>query len=628
VTLLRARFDVVVALLLPGWLLLRAAGWPRSQPERLLLAGPASIAVIAVATAVLGRLGGHAFTQWELVALDAALAVLAWWRRGALRGEERLAWRWYVVGALPGLLLAGVAIASVGGLTYPPSEDSLVHATAVRWFLDGHAAPPYLVDHLRAMADPEVRYGWHAFAAALTRGTGLDAGLAVTAGGWPVVFMLPGSLMLLARRAGMGWRAALLTGFAAVGVGIVPFKFLALGQAPLLAGGYVLAPCAAVAWCDTLRLRTPGAAAVAVVLAGSVVFTHPSDLPTLTLLTAMLLPVALRGFRCPGLRDLAVVGTAAIAVLALIRIWTQYGSRPLAGTPFGDTVSGAVTSEQFVTPRHLTGFWDQAMASMTSLPHDWVLPILAVAALLLAWRELPARLFAAFGVVLLAIQVDAWGWQWPQSVLVRVFPWSSPERLMALDWFVFPPLAALAVLRVVDALRLPEDARRDPALTRALLAAAAVAAAVLPALTFSPGMLQHAHDAQTALTPADREAFDTVVAAVPAGHMVLTDGIADGGSWLSVLTDVDTLLHKDWNHNAAAPRIREVLRDLCAPGEAGRLRGLGVDWVYLGPDQANTNGDADRSCAATGTADLRPIPLPGSGAGGPWLLRVAPAVTG
>jgi len=302
VTLPRALFDLAITLVLPGWLLLRAAGWPRSQPERLLLAGPTSIALVAVLTAVLGRLGGHPLTTAELVAVDGVLGAAAALqaRRGALAGEERLSWRWYAAGALPGLLLAGLAVAAVGGLTYPPAEDSIVHAEAVRWFLAGNAAPPYLPDHLRALADPETRFGFHAFAALLTGGTGIDPGKAVTAATWPVVLLMPGSLMLLARRAGMGGRAAILTGAAALGIGIVPFQFLALGNVPLLAGAYAIAPCAAVAWCDAIRLRSAGVVLVAVVLAGGLVFVHPSDLPTLALLTLVLLPVALRPWRRPS----------------------------------------------------------------------------------------------------------------------------------------------------------------------------------------------------------------------------------------------------------------------------------------------------------------------------------------
>jgi hypothetical protein len=626
VTLLRALFDLAIALLLPGWLLLRAAGWPRSQPERLLLAGPTSIALIAVLTAVLGRFGGHPLTTAELVVVEAVLAgvvLLRVWR-GAAGDEERLSWRWYVLGALPGLLLAGIAVAAVGGLVYPPAEDSIVHAEAVRWFFDGNAAPPYLVDHLRAAADPEIRFGFHAFAAALTRGTGLDPGKAVTAATWPVVLLMPGSLMLLARRAGMGWRGAFLSGAAALGIGIIPFKFLALGNVPLLAGAYVVAPCAAVAWCDALRVRSLGPVLVATVLVSGLIFVHPSDLPTLVLLTLVLLPIALRGFRRPNVAELTAVGIGALVVIALLRVSLAYTSHPVAGPVYGAPVGSAVQDDAFITHRHLSGFWDALSGTIASFPHDWVLPLLALAGVVLAWRRRPTQIFAVLGVLLLVIQIDAWGWQIPASVLTRVYPWPSQDRLFGLDWFVIPPLAALAILAIADRLRL-RVAADDPgavARTRMLVATAAAAAAVLPAVSFSPGMLEHAHDAQTGLTAADVAAFAQVQRAVPADSRVLTDGIADGGGWLSVIGGRETLLHKEWNHNTAAPEVRTALQELCAPGSAARLQALRVDWVYLGPDPATSAGFADRSCGATGSADLRSVPLDGATAKGPWLLHV------
>jgi hypothetical protein len=625
VSLLRALFDLCVALLLPGWLLLRAAGWPRSQPERLLLAGPASIGVIAVAAAVLGRFG-LALGTWQILALDAVLAAVVVLRRGGVRDEERLPLWMYAVGLLPGLVLLGVVVAMSGGLSYPPGEDSLVHAATIRWFLDGHPAPAYLPNHLLGVNEAEVRYGWHVFAAALVRGTGLDPGKAVTVGTWAVVTMLPGSLMLFARRAGLGWRGVAVTGIAALGFGLVPFKLVALGQAPLLAGGYVIAPAAAVAWCDALRTRSVGPVALAVILAAGVIFVHPSDLPTLALLVFVLLPVALRGFRRPRWAEVAVLGTGAAALLSLLRLWTGYASKPLGTPAMGTVASDAVSSDAFVNHRHLSGFWDALVGAVTSFPHDWILPGLALVALPLAWRRLPTRVFALLGGLALLIQLDAWGWQVPERVLVAVYPWPSPDRLVALDWYVIPPLAAIAIVALSERLRGPAGPKREGWSVRSGLFATVVAAvAVAPALSFAPGMLEHAHQAQTGLTTADLAAFPTVERIVPPGQLILTDGIADGGGWLSILTGRDTLLHKEWNHVSSAPEVRTALQDLCRPGTSERLRGLGVQWVYLGPKPAASTGYADRSCAAVGTAELRPVSLPDAGPQGPWLLRAAPA---
>src|SRR5205807_7828887 len=67
--------NLFLAAILPGWLLLRALGWPRSRPERLLLIGPASIALIALCAAVLGTVD-RALTTSGIVSIDVVLAVV------------------------------------------------------------------------------------------------------------------------------------------------------------------------------------------------------------------------------------------------------------------------------------------------------------------------------------------------------------------------------------------------------------------------------------------------------------------------------------------------------------------------------------------------------------------------
>jgi len=598
---------------LPGWLLLRALGWPRSQPERLLLAGPASIATLALTAALLG-VGGRSLSLPALIALDVILGLLAL-RRGRLPWEERLPVLALLLGALPGLLLLGLVLQATSGLAPPPSEDSLVHAQVVRWFMDGHPAPPYIPDRLTGVLLPETRYGWHVLAATLARGSGLDPARAAALGVLPVVVLLPGCLMLLARRAGLGWRTVWLSGLVSVGVGIVPFRVLALGQAPLLAGGYVVAPAAALAVTDGLRLRHAGPCAAAVVLGGGLIYVHPSDLPTLLLLSALLVAIRRRDISRPLPREIAMLSGTAAALVAVALPWTRYRIQPL-GPQLGTDVTSVVQSAQFFTARHLNGFARDVLGTLTTSVNDVALPVFAGIAVLVMWRRPAVRGFTALASGLLLLQVDAWGWQWPSRVLGKLFPWSSPERLLYLDWYAMAPLAAVGIAVVAGWLA---GRLRRPTLAPVLAVVTAVLA-VLPTTHLAPAMLAHAQAYQMSLTGADQQAMQGLGRVVPASTPILTDGDTDGGAWIEVFTNDEMLLHKDWTYNSAADQVRAALAGLCAPGEADRLRVLGVEWVYLGPKSAIGTGDADRSCLG-GTPELQRVAIAGIASGGPWLFH-------
>ncbi|HEV7467795.1 MAG TPA: DUF6541 family protein [Candidatus Dormibacteraeota bacterium] len=610
--------NVVLAGILPGWLLLRALAWPRSRPERLLMVVPASLAVLALAAALAG-VAGAALSTAGIVALDLGLAAVAWLRRTALTGEETLPTGALVAGAIPGLLLLALVILGQGGLVVPPGADTVVHSQVVRWFMDGHAAPPLLPDHLAALDVAETRYGWHVLAAALVHGTGIDAARALTLGTWPVVLALPGSAMLLARRAGLGWRPVLLSGIACLGVGLVPFGPLSVGLTPQLTGAFVLAPAAAVAVVDGLRHRTVGACLCGVILTGSLLYVHPSDLPTEALLIGTLVVIGGLGRLRLSVRDLGA-GAAAIAVLAAVSApWFHYHDQALAGGRLGVATVDAAVLEGYGIHRPLSGVAADIVSAFSSWGHAFVLPALAIAALALGWRNRTVRGLGLLGAALLLLQADTRVWQQPVAVLHSIFPWSSPARLVLLDLLVLVPLAAIAVDGLVE--RLP--AHRLTGTRRAGVAAALMGLAVAPVAVQMPGLLARA-STSIPLSAADEAGLWRLSALVPARDVILTDGIADAGAFIPALTDRQVLVPKDWVLNSAAPAVQTALQQLCAEGSSARLQALGVRWVFLGSAAPATGGAADRSCRS-GTRELRPVPLGVPGAAGPWVLEVRPS---
>jgi hypothetical protein len=222
--------------------------------------------------------------------------------------------------------------------------------------------------------------------------------------------------------------------------------------------------------------------------------------------------------------------------------------------------------------------------------------------------------------VLLLLEIDSWGWQWPEPIFRRLVPWIDPERLLYLGWFLLPPLAALGIAALARALRVRMRSAQLVLPLAGLLAA-------IPALSFAPGVLTHAQHRLVALTDADRQAFTTLDRIVPPDELVLTDGVSDGGAWLPILGDRDLLLGPAWRDNSAAPAVIAALRSLCASGGGALVRRLQVRWVYLGRETREGESYAERGCLPP-RASLVEIELPGiieTGSQRPHLFEVAGA---
>jgi hypothetical protein len=358
-----------------------------------------------------------------------------------------------------------------------------------------------------------------------------------------------------------------------------------------------------------------------VVLTGGLLYVHPSDLPTEALLVGTLALIGGVGRRRLSWRELGI-GAAALAVLAAMTApWLRYHARPLPGARLGVTSIDAASLEGFGIHRPLSGVAADILNAFTSWGHALVLPALALAAVALGWRSRTVRGLGLLGMALLLLQADTRVWQWPFRALHAVFPWSSPARLVSLDWLVLVPLAAIAVDGLVA--RLP--AHRLAGARGIGLAAALMGAAVAPVAMQMPTLLARA-SASVAMTPADEAGMRRLETLVPAGDLILTDGVADAGALIPALTDRQVLVSKDWGLNSAAPAIATALRQLCAAGSAARLEALGVRWVFLGSAASPAIAQADRSCRS-GNRELLPVPLGGSTAGGPWVLEVQPSTT-
>jgi hypothetical protein len=182
--------------------------------------------------------------------------------------------------------------------------------------------------------------------------------------------------------------------------------------------------------------------------------------------------------------------------------------------------------------------------------------------------------------VLLACFVDVLSTGLLRRVWVAVYPWSVQDRLPAVQYWVVPLLMALGLVWLGSRLNLALAGGRARSGALFLGAAALVACAVdapHDATVYSASVRQRG-----VVTAADRSVIDRLSGRLPAGSVVLTDGIDDSGQWLAVLSrDIPYYTSNYVKDHPDDPRL-VALEDACAhPGAAAAML-QGVDAVFVG----------------------------------------------
>jgi uncharacterized protein DUF6541 len=182
--------------------------------------------------------------------------------------------------------------------------------------------------------------------------------------------------------------------------------------------------------------------------------------------------------------------------------------------------------------------------------------------------------------VLLACFVDVLSTGALGRLWIAVYPWSVQDRLPAVQYWVVPLLMALGLVWLGSRLNLALAGGRARSGALFLGAAALVACAVdapHDATVYSASVRQRG-----VVTAADRSVIDRLSSRLPAGSVVLTDGIDDSGQWLAVLSrDIPYYTSNYVKDHPDDPRL-VALEDACAhPGAAAAML-QGVDAVFVG----------------------------------------------
>jgi hypothetical protein len=182
--------------------------------------------------------------------------------------------------------------------------------------------------------------------------------------------------------------------------------------------------------------------------------------------------------------------------------------------------------------------------------------------------------------VLLACFVDVLSTGLLRRVWVAVYPWSVQDRLPAVQYWVVPLLMALGLVWLGSRLNLALAGGRARSGALFLGAAALVACAVdapHDATVYSASVRQRG-----VVTAADRSVIDRLSGRLPAGSVVLTDGIDDSGQWLAVLSRDIPYYTSNYIKDHPDDRRLVALEDACAHPAVAATMLEGVDAVFVG----------------------------------------------
>ena len=443
---------------------------------------------------------------------------------------------WAVAGValLAGLVLAGISAFELSGDALPPSTDPAVHGAVAASIVQDRDVLPVVPIPVNGSGFVRTQAAFEATdALASELGAGGPANVMLPLA-LVSLLLLPLSVGVLTYRAVADRRAAALASLLCLGL-IFPARWVAFGDYPYLVDSTLVVPLIlAVASC--LEGESVGTGAVmtgAAILAIWVI--HGTEIPT-ALVIGLPFWIAILVRR----RRAAVAGAAAV----------------LAGVAVGAVAGYLLTRAPTLPAGRASGpAVDQAVGYLATLRFrdldalgvflGWVLSVLTGVLLCAGWVVLVQRRHARWllGSALLPVLciLDLAGPQLLHPVWVRIFPWSSLDRLSGMEFFAIPVIAAIGAAGLMELL--PKlGARTGTGLPRRSVAWSTVALAVVGGGGLLVGAIGTAGaesadvSTQVRVSARDVAVIQALAAAIPAGSVILNDGDVDAGQWVTALT--------------------------------------------------------------------------------------------
>jgi hypothetical protein len=586
--LFRALPIVLLLGTIPGLAVLTLMAPRLPWAERLAAAPGFSVATVGVIGLVLRPLhiGFMPLAVLPILVLLVAGAVLRHRRRGAAADPARGVGRW-VVGAalLAGLVVVGLTAAEMRGDALPSGADPPVHAAVAASIVSDRDVLPVVpipADGSGFVRTQDAFEATDALASELGAGTPAGVILPLALVG---LLALPLAVGLLAYEAVADRRVAAVASLLAVGL-IFPAWAVGFGDYPTVVDSTLVVPLVlAVARCLAGRWTVTSA-----VLAGAAVLAmwtiHGLEIPTAVVIGGLLWLSILASRRRAALRGAAIALVSVLVAVGVGYLLTRAPAISASNAPGPglDTTVVNLSAQRGAVPGDVLS----TFVGLTLSPFSAALLCIGAGVVLLRHHAL--WLLGAIALPLLcALDVD--GQQWLHPLWVRVYPWTDLERLAGMEFFVVPVVAAIGVVwlagRAAGVLRRREHPEAPRWLRPAVISAALMA--VLAGLALGVGsqrvsqMLSAEMSVSVQVSSQDVAVIDRLAAQLSPGSVVLNDGVADAGDWITALTPDLDAAPKPYTDVYPNAGVIVALSRACSD-PAGAERALaGAQAVFVGP---------------------------------------------
>jgi hypothetical protein len=557
-------------------------------PERLAVAPGLSVGCVGV-TGLLLHLVGLPFSPASVIPVLAALGVGAVVRH---RGRDRrpadhrgVGWVVAGVAVATGAVLVGLTAAALHGDPLPAANDPALHGAVAASIARDQDALPVVPMPLEGSGYVRTQAAFEATdALASDIGAGDPANLLI-----PLttisLLVLPLGVALLAFEVIPDRRVAAAAGLLSLGF-MFPASALGFGDYPYIVDSTLVVPLV-LATARLLSGKTPltqsGLIAAAV---RSVWVIHGLEIITAVVVGGPLWLGVLAARRRAALRPVCWGLTAATAAALVGYVITRAPSIPAPTVPVPSGVNEAaayLVGHTGVTPAVVLDVFAGTELSLLS----GLLLVVGLGALIL--RRQARWLIAALVLPLLCI-FDVLGPEILHRLWIAVYPWSEEDRLLGIEFFVAPVIAAVGAVAIIDAIRwlmrkAPDAAAwRVTALTAGLATVITIGAIDAGAtgswavLSWQLGMNEHAVSRDVAV-------IESMGAVLAPGSIVLNDGVADDGQWITALTDDVEAEPKPYADSQPNDwRILAMAAACTDPAQAQRAL-VGIEAVFVGTDQ-------------------------------------------
>lgn len=626
IDLLRSLPGLALVAVLPGFLLATACA-PRWRWWLRAAVAPGLSGGVVGLVGMLYRDIHIRFDAATAVPVLVALAVVAWRRSRGVGADAAVSPRCtaliVAVSLGTGAVTVAMMAASLRDLPLPFETDTPVHGQVAAAIVRTGDALPVLREPVTGGTWVRLRTGFEAVAALTSEVGGPPAARAMLPVTAVSLLLLPLGIAAIAWEATRSLRITALTPLLGATLPFPTFPVI-FGELPLVTDSTLVTGLILAAVWAVRGGRVRDCAAMTVALVASIWVIHGTEVLTALVVAGPLLVVLLWARRGRDLRAalqrLGVIAAACVAGAALTTLLTRQpaligpGSNPLGGHEFSSSAQFAAT----IGKRRWIDLIDEYRFFV--FPAQWMLWLWAAGILAaVLCRRLRWALVAQ--AVMLACLVDVVVTGHLGRLWQEVFPWSTDDRLMSIQYWVLPMIMALGLVSAVDAVvRLAMAApagRPRPTLRVAVpitAMAAVTAVAVLPGFGHMGDLYTSEKALHVAATPSDVSVIERLGAVLPHGSVVLTEGVDDAGQWIGALTQDVPFFSTDYARGHFDDARIVLLSQACIDPQRAATVLDGVDAVFVGADRvARARHPWSADCLRRVPA-LRPIGQDGASA--------------